>query len=180
MSLVLHLFIILQISIAPDENSSSQKQLQFNNTDIQFRQMFWITNNGPSPQNELFEFTAYVPKTDLLELERKLYMYNSLLLSNSHYSRCKIGADIFAEFSSTEASTSSSGVDPALLKSVPSCRRYNGRRFSTSGRLKVPLANSGEMLSCSTVSCHIIDCKIAPFSLGSGQSIPFALNMLFR
>ena len=36
--------------------------------------MFWITNNGPSPQNELFEFTAYVPKTDLLslELERKL------------------------------------------------------------------------------------------------------------
>ena len=165
----------LQISIEPEDDSSSRKQLQFNTTDIQFRQIFWISNDGPSPQNELFEFTAYVPKTDLLtlELERELYRYALALWL------CRIGAKYVAEFRPTEASTSSRGGDSALLKSVPSCQRYNGQRFSTNGRLKVP-ANSGEMFSCSTVSCHIIDCKIAPFSLGSGHSIPFTLKMIFR
>ena len=59
--------------MAPDDDSSSQKQLQFNNTDLQFRHTYWISNNGPSPQNKVFEFSVFVPKTDLLrlELERK-------------------------------------------------------------------------------------------------------------
>ena len=71
-------FLALQISLSAEEDSSLQKEFQFNQTDIEFRQVFRITNEGPSPQNEPFEFSAFVPmpETDMIELrDSREYMH---------------------------------------------------------------------------------------------------------
>ena len=100
-----------------------------------------------------------------------LFKYDGISLAKSK--------KIVSEFDSLM--TSSRDVDQDALQGVPypNCSKYNGPPFSTNGRLNVP-SNRGELLSCSTESCNIIECKIAPLSLESGQSLPFTLELIFR
>ena len=58
-----------QISISSEEDKAEQKQ--YDQSDVPFRHVFKITNDGPSPQNKPVKLTAFVTDSELVTLTCK-------------------------------------------------------------------------------------------------------------